>query len=483
MAIRYNSAVIHEAVENRRVMPMHKISGFHLYILRFSVIFVAALLAPLSSSAENLYLFTQASVANLRAEPARDAEIVARLPIGTFITSTEQREPWVQVSVPMAKPVTGWLHRDMLGKNAPWLGGLMAEFERTDPQDLAERLKWLERAAAVAPSHTPALVEFAKTLEALGENDKARSVRQSIADMAERGVLQSTNFCHPGIDGCRAYYAPDSFYDLGNSWGTIDSGLSCRRELIEIFVKGREAMAEASGLTPHTIRFDVSGEYGLNCTQFESNLHRLMLIGNNQIMWRQGGYSGSALSAMVKRTEGGCGDYDYVVEVDPFAGRERGHLLLARSQSVPTTRARLPYFEVPFKQTDASGDRIGAVDANALVTKVWIKQTTVDGWIGEPGATPETVTSGEALYITVPGNDEPQKVFVEPGFGKYSYSHASINSVHVADINGDDFADIIVDATNSGHNLLVSKGLAQNGRIIWERQLLRPPNYTGIGGC
>ncbi len=475
--------MIQETAEDLRAAQMIKGFRCRLHKIRFALIAATILLLPLTGNAEALY--TQASVSNLRAGPAGSAEIVARLPIGTFVTTAQQSEMWVQVSVPMAKPVTGWLHRDVLVGEKPSLGGLVAAFERTDPQDLAERLKWLERAAAVAPGHTPVLLDLAKTLEALGENDKAESVRRSIADMAGRADPQDTKYCRRGLDGLCAtlYFAPDSFHDMADDLGVTGSDLSCRGGLIEIFRKNRRTMAESNGLTPDSMQFSVPAGHELTCTEFENNLHLLVVTGKNQVGWSRRAYPVAAIRVTVKAHDAACYGEDYVVTANPEYGPGSQYLLVARSQSVPTTRAALPYFEVALGQTDSSGKRTGVVGANPLAAGIWTEETTEDEWIGEPGAPPQTVRSRETLYLTLPGSDEPHRVMIERGLGKYSYSEAFIESVHITDLNGDGFVDVVVSAANAGRLLMVSRGLAANGRIVWETHKLKAPIDPGVGGC
>lgn len=166
------------------MMSIKKVSGPQTIIN----IIVLGLLSISTAFADNWYI--QASKANLRAEPASHANIVAKLPIATIVKSVQSDEQWLQVTVHMDKPLTGWVHQSVLGKDKPTLAALIVKYEQTDANDLAGRLKWLERAAAIAPEYIPVLEDLARTLDALDQRDRAHLIRQEIEKLNMRGAAR-----------------------------------------------------------------------------------------------------------------------------------------------------------------------------------------------------------------------------------------------------------------------------------------------------
>lgn len=460
-------------------------------------------------------LYTQASIANLRSEPDSSADIVAKLPIGTFVTYDKDGEQWLKVTVPMGtKSIDGWLHRDILDEDKPSLAGLTDKIQQLAPEDFSGRLKWLERAAAIAPNHTPILDDLANTLETLGQKKKASQVRREIERLNKRAGSQdfltlderedlkqfgwSQDFndckrskdgkcqCKRGLDGvCKTlYYAPDSFHDQHLSVANVPSTLSCRKAFIDIYNAHNKLMKDSQGMALGTLTLTVPADKKPGCVEFENNLYFLQVDQRlNKAKWSIQNYLPFNLKVKV-RTDDFCGNLDHIVEVDLDHLYGGGfYTLIARTQSIPTTRESFPYFEVPLKQDKNPKIRAGELQANTLVTKIWTEVTTQDNWTGEPGAQGTTVRTNEALYITRPDNNKPQKIFNEHGLGHYSYSDASIESLTIADINGDDLPDIIITAVNTGQNLLVSTGTTLNGEIIYETHMLKNPNWPSVAGC
>lgn len=129
--------------------------------------------------------YTQASSSNLRSTSASDAEIVQKLPINTKVDILDKKPEWVFVQVSGDESLKGWLHQSLIAAQALSLEEALKRYE--DSAQAAQlRLKWIERAAALAPEDIDVLNELAQTLRGHGEYARADAVLENIEAMKAR---------------------------------------------------------------------------------------------------------------------------------------------------------------------------------------------------------------------------------------------------------------------------------------------------------
>lgn len=135
--------------------------------------------------------FVLADVLRLRAQPAEKAPVVARARIGTRVELREERGDWARVRLGTVEGWTfdGWALRSLLGP-APL--GRDEALSRAERSQGAERIGWLERAAAIDPARRETWAALAEALEAAGRGDRARHARGMLAG-TNPGFLATCN--------------------------------------------------------------------------------------------------------------------------------------------------------------------------------------------------------------------------------------------------------------------------------------------------
>ncbi|HET8538428.1 MAG TPA: SH3 domain-containing protein [Anaeromyxobacter sp.] len=120
--------------------------------------------------------FVLADVLRLRSEPAEKAPVVARLRIGTRVEVREERGEWRRVAFGAHEwsRVVGWTRRSLLGPAPLRRDEALA---RASAASGAEKIGWLERAAAIDPGRRATWLALAEAQEAAGAADRAQRSR------------------------------------------------------------------------------------------------------------------------------------------------------------------------------------------------------------------------------------------------------------------------------------------------------------------
>ena len=127
-------------------------------------------------------LYTQSSLSNLRVNSTTDADIVKKLPINTAIEIPEWETNWVFVQVHGDESVQGWLHQSLLAKHPLTLEVALNQYDYY-PETSPDRLKSIERAAALDPLNTDVLIKLAETLRIQGKDAQADLVFKKIHEI------------------------------------------------------------------------------------------------------------------------------------------------------------------------------------------------------------------------------------------------------------------------------------------------------------
>lgn len=126
-------------------------------------------------------MWVVASRANLRSKPSADARLVMKLQIGDEVRLLDKNEEWFKVEVDGG--AWGWLLGELLWNRKPTLAALRAELAKAT--DVADRRKWAERAAAVAPDDIEVIRELEKVLVKAGDKRALRRARAAIQTIEE----------------------------------------------------------------------------------------------------------------------------------------------------------------------------------------------------------------------------------------------------------------------------------------------------------
>ncbi len=126
--------------------------------------------------------YTQASSNNLRSDRVADAEIVQKLPINTKIKILEKNGEWVSIQVADQESIQGWLHQSLLAKLPLTLEEALERYTET-PKGNLKKLKWIERAAALAPRNREVLKVLFQALQSHKEFERAHHVLEYIVEL------------------------------------------------------------------------------------------------------------------------------------------------------------------------------------------------------------------------------------------------------------------------------------------------------------
>ncbi len=155
----------------------HLILFLSLFLLSICAVYVHA-----DAQSKRKTFYTQASSSNLRIDPSTDADIVQKLPINTEIEILKWGSSWVFVQVRGDESVQGWLYEGLLAKQPLTLDLALRQYDYF-PEASPDRLKSIERAAALAPLNTDVLNKLAETLQVQGNDDQADLVLKKIQEI------------------------------------------------------------------------------------------------------------------------------------------------------------------------------------------------------------------------------------------------------------------------------------------------------------
>lgn len=158
-------------------------------------------------------IFIASSAANVRTEPDDAAPIAGKLPIGTNArfagstsasvfdaitectgTATENINKWSCICLDDL-PVEddglwcGWTLTDLLAKDKPTLSDLIAKYDKTPPNELPERRKWAERAAALDPMSAESQDRLLDVLKKMNDVKALEGAKRSFANYAKNKPL------------------------------------------------------------------------------------------------------------------------------------------------------------------------------------------------------------------------------------------------------------------------------------------------------
>ena len=143
---------------------------------------VAALIAPESPAVSSLWVV--ADVANVRAEAADQAPIVAKLRISTHVTATgNPTNGWTAVTWGWGADVKPGFVRSELLAAEPLLeeAALAKARAAREARDLVEATRWAERAAALNPDATANLEMVRDLHREAGKKEKAAAIDELLA--------------------------------------------------------------------------------------------------------------------------------------------------------------------------------------------------------------------------------------------------------------------------------------------------------------
>jgi hypothetical protein len=157
--------------------------------------------------------YTQASVSNLRAYGEGDAEIVKKLPINTRVKILDKKVEWFYVEVSTKEFERGWINRSLLDDHPLSLEDALARYHDL-PEHNPARLKWIERASAIASDNVEVLNELVKTLQFHEDYDRADHILVYLAQLKQTPStgIHNRNNQFAGSWGCDDEQCDQSWY-------------------------------------------------------------------------------------------------------------------------------------------------------------------------------------------------------------------------------------------------------------------------------
>ena len=119
-------------------------------------------LISLSTQANTLYI--QASSANIRQVPDKDAPIVGKLGIGDAVEKLTDANGWYQITY-AAQGIKGWIRSDLVGFYRPALQHILRKYKYSKGK---KKLIWIERAAALRPFDLSILSQLKQEMDNQG---------------------------------------------------------------------------------------------------------------------------------------------------------------------------------------------------------------------------------------------------------------------------------------------------------------------------
>lgn len=126
--------------------------------------------------------YTHGSSTNLRNGRATYTEIAHKLPINTPVKILRKQGDWILVQVVDDESVQGWMHRILFYWQPLSLEKALERYHYA-MENSPKRLKWIERAAAIAPRDTDVLEELVKTLQSRELHERANLVLKNLAEL------------------------------------------------------------------------------------------------------------------------------------------------------------------------------------------------------------------------------------------------------------------------------------------------------------
>lgn len=120
-------------------------------------------------------LYVIVSSANVHTEPRKNSSIFVTLPIAAEVTFMKFSEDKIWININSAAvslemdAQTLWIAADSLSRAPPRLDNLITQYDKTPKENLAERRKWAERAAALDPLNLNAQKRLIDTLTEMSD--------------------------------------------------------------------------------------------------------------------------------------------------------------------------------------------------------------------------------------------------------------------------------------------------------------------------
>ncbi len=434
--------------------------------------------APTFEVQSESILYVQASTANLRSEPGRHGLIVAGLAIAAKGEVLKQEGGWVYLQ---SGEHIGWVDASLLGATEPTLEEALAQFNAADTWS-SERRKWIERAAALAPTDREVIDLLIETLEQQGDSDALRKAR-----LGKRALqtMDSAYFTHQSFqDG-----DPEDYLQI------YPSPLSCREEIRALATQGasfpNDAMiAQWGGWYREVPKEEFWPTLQQQCYEFQPNKTLWSLIAKDDVAsWQEI----ELQPTLTVRT--------FLEE--PCDGRrmgvEKADVNLA--WSAPTGVKPVLYYSSPDPQktTAFSYLQLTAPKAVAVPGLVSAEGNPIHRSVLMKGNEEFGI---ESLYMDHEMGDVPEEYWDEKnivlkislvvewtsgqrtvlhsaeGILKYSYHPPEIGDIVVTDLNQDGFPDFLLSSMGIGYQLMETRN-----QTIHSIQTIERPMDPPIGGC
>ncbi|MAA79587.1 MAG: hypothetical protein CL916_10040 [Deltaproteobacteria bacterium] len=174
------------------------------------------------SSTPSVQLFyIQSSTANLRSEASVKSKVLIGLPIGTKGEAKKKEGTWVYFQ---SGAHVGWVSSSLLAETKPTLDAALSQYQAARK---ADKRKWIERAAALAPQNKKVITMLIEELDYHGDSDAMKKAQLGLRALQ---TLDSIYFNNESFQDGK----PEDYLML------YPSKLSCREEIKAIALRGAQ---------------------------------------------------------------------------------------------------------------------------------------------------------------------------------------------------------------------------------------------------